>query len=213
MRPTSWLLAGLVFSFVIHASELPEKAANLSSRDVKVPGVLVTRIEKDYREFLKANQLPDNAPIKRRLMNVALELRQKRPGALHEDVRVNTPLGGGVVDLVEFVTPLRGGFHVKIVPTHENHSEVSSLRVFFVSRAKSRQLDGEIYGAGCDKFMEITSLFREKMTGPGFEVYTADQRYVSVLGGVYILVAFENDALEVGSISIMDSRYPGLMCE
>ncbi|MGZ3723730.1 MAG: hypothetical protein ACXVA9_12395, partial [Bdellovibrionales bacterium] len=122
-------------------------------------------------------------------------------------------LGGGVVDLSEFVTPLRGGFSLKVVAKKEDGSEPSGLRVFFVSKAKVHRLDGDDYGAGCDKFMEITSYYHRKNGGRGFDLYTAGQRYLSVVGGTFVAVVFEKEALHVGSLTFLDSRYPELMCE
>ena len=48
---------------------------------------------------------------------------------------------------------------------------------------------------------------------PGFELYTSDQRYLSVMGGTVVAFVFEDDALFVGSLTFTDSRYPDLLCE
>jgi len=196
------------------SGDLVSRAAKQSSRDVQIPLSLVTLIEREYRAFLKASQRPDTEGLKRKLMDVSVELRQKRVAALHEDVRVNTPLGGGIIDLAEFVTPLRGAFQMRIKPhVSNNHASIADLRVFFVSQAKNRSIAGEEYGAGCGKFMEITSYFTQKMAGRGFDLYTADQRYISVLGGTFVMVSFDKEALKVASVSFQDSRFPELMCE
>lgn len=194
-------------------SGLAVRSAKQSSRDVKVPRALVTRLEKEYREYLKHNQWPDQESLKRKLLDVSVELRQERPAALHEDVRINTPLGGGIVDLAEFVTPLRGAFHLLIKPRAEKNEVLEGLRVFFVSHGKERRIDGEDFGAGCGKFMEVTSFFNKKMDGSGFDLYTAEQRYVSVVGGIFVMAAFSREALQVGSVSFTDSRFPELICE
>jgi hypothetical protein len=220
MRPIELLLALAVFS--AHAEEpkaapsaegLAQRSAKQSSRDVKVPRRLVTLLEKEYREYLTHNQLPAQESLKRKLLDVSVELRQKRPAALHEEVRINTPIGGGVIDLADFVTPLRGAFQMQIKPSVDHEGAVEGLRVFYVSQAKERSVGGEDFGAGCGKFMEVTSYFTKKMAGAGFELYTAEQRYVSVVGGIFVLAAFAKDALQVGSVSFMDSRFPELTCE
>lgn len=226
MRISLTLCASLL-SVVAHASEPAKEAhgahdgagseefasrvAKQSSRDVKVPRSLVARIENEYREFLKVQQVPESKGLIRKLLNVTVEMSQKRPAALHENVRINTPLGGGVIDLAEFTTPVRGSFSTRIRGHLDDGHDIPGLRVFFVSKAKSREVGGEQFGAGCDKFMEITSLYTQKQSG--FELYTADQRYVSVLGGTFVLVAFAKEALQVGSVSFYDSRFPDLMCE
>lgn len=225
MRPIELAAFPLAISlfvsiFYAHAEEyagkeFAEHPARTSSRDVKIPRALVERIENDYHTFLSKSEGGGAKPsvVNRQLLNIAVEMTQKRPMALHEDARIVTPLGGGVIDLSEYVTPLRGAFHLKILAHKEDGTEPAGLRVFFISRAKPRILGGEEYGAGCGKFMEITSYFTKKNSGEGFELYTADQRYLSVLGGTFVTVAFQKEALYVGSVSFTDSRYPNLLCE
>jgi hypothetical protein len=60
--------------------------------------------------------------------------------------------------------------------------------------------------------MEITGYFDKKMDGAGFELYTADQRYLAAIGGTFIIVSFTKDALYVGSLGFEDSRYPDELC-
>lgn len=221
MRPTELLVvSAAVFALAASANEHapkesshPEtKSAKQSSRDVKVPKGLVARIEHDYREFLKAEKVPDKG-IQRKLLNLRVELSEKKHAALHEDAHIGTPLGGGVIDLADFVTPVRGAFQMKIRASGEKSDEAVPVKAYFVSRAKTRRIAGEQYGAGCDKYMEITNFFNRKMAGEGFQLYTADQRYVSVLGGTFVLVSFDKDALMVGSVTFQDSRFPELSCE
>jgi len=198
---------------VARMAELVDVAARTSSRDVRVPKALVARVEKDYDTFLTGEGVVNKVAVKRVLLNVRAELLQKKPGALHENARVVTPLGGGVVDLADLVTPVRASFHTKIVATHEDGGALHNARVYYVSRAKARSIDGDIYGAGCDKWMEITGYFNKIMRDGGFQLYTADQRYLSVLGGTFVLIGFAKEAIAVGSISFTDSRYPQVMCE
>lgn len=213
------IAAALVLSVSAMAAEehdgLVNRNATLSSRDVKIPRALVARIEREYREFLKDNQVVTKEGLRRKLLNVDVELRQEREGALHENVRINTPLGGGVVDLAEFVTPLRGAFHMKIRALEEKgaQDEVPDVRVFFVSHSKARLVDGESFGAGCDKFMEVTSLYRKEMSETGFDLYSTGQRYLSAVGGTFVLIGFDKEALKVGSVTFTDSRHPELLCE
>jgi len=217
-RTRRWLLAAAVgWSICASASEekltLEEKPARLSSRDVKIPKALTKKIEEDYQKFLVQQQVLTKLPIRRQLFNVSVEMVQKRPGPLVENVRVTAPLGGGVVDLSEFVTPLKGSFQVKILATKEDGSAPTEMQVYFVSKAKQRKIDKETFGSGCNKFMDITAYFASKMSAAGFEVYTAEQRYLSVLGGTFVLVGFEKDDLFVGSLTITDSRYAKLLCD
>ena len=73
------------------------------------------------------------------------------------------------------------------------------------------EIDGDEFGAGCNKYMDITSFYHRKARG--FDLYTAGQRYVSVMAGTFVAVVFEKEALYVGSLTFTDSRYPDVMCE
>lgn len=212
MLPTKLLLLGALVSFIAYANEPESKAAKQSSRDVKVPKGLVAKIEHDYREYLKSEKVAEKA-ITRKLLNITVNLSEERHAALHENARIGTPLGGGVIDLADFVTPIRGAFQMKITAAGEKSDEPMPVKTYFVSRAKTRRIGGETYGSGCDKYMEITNFFNRKMSQGGFQLYTADQRYVSVLGGTFVLVSFDKDALMVGSVTFQDSRFPELICE
>jgi hypothetical protein len=192
---------------------LVDRPARNSSRDTKIPQSLVKKLESDYHAFLVKNEVSQKENIKRKLLNISAELTQKKPSALHENARIVTPLGGGVVDLSEFVTPVRGAFSMKILAHKEDGSDPGNLRVFYVSKAKTRVIDGDEYGAGCGKYMEITSYYNKRNSRRGFDLYTAAQRYLSVVGGTFVIVDFEKDALHVGSLTFMDSRYPDLLCE
>lgn len=192
---------------------LSQHTARTSSRDVLVPRALVAKVEKEYDAFLTKAGVITKTPVKRGLLNIRVDLRQKRGGALHENARVVTPLGGGVVDLSDLVTPVRGAFTALIQSQQEDGHDPANVRVFYVSRAKRRTIAGETYGSGCNTWMEVTSQFNKAMGRDGFQLYTADQRYLSVIAGTFVVVSFAKEALSVASITFTDSRYPQVLCE
>lgn len=198
-------------AYASDAAKLDERPSTSGSRDVKVPRSLVHKLEADYRAFLKANEVPGKEHINRKLMNMSVELTQKRNAALHEDTRIVTPLGGGIVDLNEVVTPLRGSFNLKIMAQTEDGKAPENLKMYFISHAKRRKIDGSDYGTGCGKYMDVTGYLKRKPAG--LELYTAGQRYLSVVGGTFVAVAFAKEGLNVGTITFRDSRYPELLCE
>jgi hypothetical protein len=205
-------VSGIDLSF---AAESPYKQypAKQSSRDVKVPNRLVKTIETDYRTFMKTMKMPEGTAITRELLNVYVDLTQARAAALQENVRILTPVGGGVIDLQEFVTPLKGAFRARIVFERPRGEALKNIRVYYISRGERRNLDGDTFGAGCGRYFDITEYFNKKLTRDGVELFTADQRYVSVLAGTIVLVSFEREALHVGSVTFEDARYPALQCD
>jgi hypothetical protein len=205
------LLGVAVLSF--SAQAMKEAPARTSSRDVQLPRSLVARIEREYREFLKSQKVLELERIKRTLLDVTVELVQEHKASLYEDVRISTPLGGGVIDLAEHVTAVRGRFKVRVTPTVGKGEPLTGARVFYISDAKVRKLAGEDFGAGCGQFMEITDYFNKSMADGGFDVYTADQRYVSVLNGRFVIIKFDTDSIRAGSVKFTDSRYPEMSCD
>jgi hypothetical protein len=205
------LLGVAILSFSARA--MFDAPARASSRDVRLPKSLVARIERDYREFLKSQKVLETERIKRTLLDVTVDLVQEHKASLYEDVRISTPLGGGVIDLAEHVTAVRGGFKVRLTPTVGKGEPLTGIRVFYISDARVRKLAGEDFGAGCGQFMEITGYFNKSMTDGGFDVYTADQRYVSVLNGTFVITKFDTDSIRAGSVKFTDSRYPEMSCD
>jgi len=213
---TLWILCISYLAVSPGASAREERQAEASSRDVQLPRPLVDLIEREYKDFLaKQNLLPKDG-IRRSLLKAEVELRQKPETAnspLEDDFIVATPIGGGVVDLDEMVKLNRGVFLIDVRAKTEAGDQPPSLRVFFVSGSKKRILGRDEVGSGCNQFMEITKAYNQDWLPHGLEVYTADQRYVSVLAGTYVFVNFSTEALGVASVRILDSRFANLMCE
>lgn len=194
-------------------SPMAEVRARASSRDVKIPEALVGRLEKEYKRFMSKQEGAAKDEVRRGMLNLNLEFtRVGASNALAENTRVRLPTGGGVVDLADIVSPLRGGFRLRMVAKTEEGGEPVSTRVFFVSRAKERVVGGEAFGDGCHRYMEITNKYHKRWEHEGLNLLTADQRYVSVLGGTFLFVSFVKEALQVGIVSFTDSRYPELLC-
>jgi hypothetical protein len=126
--------------------------------------------------------------------------------------RIVTPPGGGAIDFADYVTPLKGGFHMKIQLEDEHHQPQPIAKVYFISESKAREIDHEKYGAGCGKYMDVTSYFNRQMKRNGFDLYTAEQRYVNVMRGTFILIAYTPEALQLASVAFLDSRYTKWDC-
>lgn len=194
-------------------ADLPQVAASGSSRDIKIPLPLVQRIEKQYHDFLIHEGAPKDQSVLRRLLSVSIDLTQDHAAALQQNMEVVTPQGGGIVDLSQFVTPVPGDFRVQFVVRADSGEKLGDVRAYFISHARTRVINGETFGAGCDKYMDITSYFNKTLLGSGLQVFTAGQRYASVLGGTFVVTAFTKEALYVGSLQFKDSRYPEYFCE
>lgn len=141
---------------------------------------------------------------------VPLKVRfvEKTEGLLNEpEIEFKFPRGGGEIDLAQFVKDQSGTFRVFF--ELEDLAPHDQMRAYFISRARKRKLEGEVWGAGCNKYMNIAKyIFGEGRT-KGIEVNTNRNRHDSVLGGTFFF-ALGN---QITQVTFKDSRQPHLFCD
>jgi hypothetical protein len=186
--------------------------ARKGAKENPLPKHLIKKIEEDYFKAINDPKTETKKPIVRQLLTVDTELTQEKLRALKGPTRIMTPPGGGTIDMADYVTPLKGAFHLKISLEDEHHHAQALSKVYFVSNSKKHEIDHEAYGAGCGKYMDVTSYFKKQMTRKGFDLYTAEQRYVNVLRGTFILINYTPEALQLASVTFLDSRYTKWDC-
>lgn len=196
-------------------------AVKKSDRDVEIPKPLVTLIEKEYIQLTQSSegqvspsQDPLTMDIPRKLLDITLYLHEKTTGVLMgRKYKFSLPAGGGTIDLAQAVqSHIRGSFYIEVEVDAEEKGKEAPLRVFFVSQAKQREIDGRQFGMGCDKFADITSYFHSAMNDQGFVVNTTEQRYISVVGGTFFFIRTTMEGLYLGSLTLEDSRFPRVQC-
>lgn len=138
-------------------------------------------------------------------------LVQKNPGIIQDEaVKISLPKGGGTLDLAQYVNPQRGTFYVGFeFPSFEGSSET---KVIFVSGARKRKIGGQIFGAGCNQFFDITERFFKEMKSEGIKVNTFQERYLSVLGGTFLFSAKKDKEVHVAQVSFRHSGFSPLFC-
>lgn len=121
------------------------------------------------------------------------------------------PAGGGELDLSAFVQPKNGSFYfaVEFLPDIEK----ADRKVYYLSGASERVLDGEKYGAGCHSYFDVSGAFQKAMSKEGFLVNTSGGRHVSALAGVYFFAAAVEGKLYLASLTIKDSARRTLQCQ
>jgi len=140
--------------------------------------------------------------------SLTVRLVEKSPGVLIDsEVEVKFPRGGGEIDLASFVKGQSGTFHVFF--QLEDAGPDDQMRAYFISRARKRKIDGEVWGAGCNKFMNIKNyIFGEGRT-KGIVVNTTRNRHDSVLGGTF----FFSNGNQVTQVTFKDSSQAHLFCD
>lgn len=181
----------------------------------------------EHPEVYMAQELPDDIKVPLKMWNffdaqaegfifseVKVWLKEKNPKTLVKpSLRIDFPKGGGEVDLSNFVSSGEkdnGSFFVGFdFPEFE---EATMKKVLFISRAKKRRLDGEIWGSGCNKVVDITNHFLKAMEKDGIKVNSTRLRHLSVLGGTFILAATKDGQNFITQVTFKDSGNLDLFC-
>lgn len=192
-----------------------------TSKNFKFPAPLKDIIEDEYVAFMKTQGPPFDIKTKEELLlqlpreylDLTVTLRPLASGTLSDPTIFSLPRGGGGIDLKDYVRGAKGSFFVTGTATKTVSPEQApaKLKIYFLSQAKKRKIGDEKFGAGCDRYMDITNYWLGK-SGEGIQVNATDQRYVSVLAGTYYFVGFESEKIFLASLKIYDSRYPSLQC-
>lgn len=142
---------------------------------------------------------------------VTVFLVQKNPGIVEgEAVKLVLPKGGGKIDLSRFITNQKGSFYVGFeFPAFE---EAKNKKVLFVSGSRKRKIGGQVFGAGCNQFFDITDRFFKEMKTGGLKVNTTQERYLSVLGGTFLFSAQSNNDVHIAQVTFKSSQYSPLFC-
>jgi hypothetical protein len=143
---------------------------------------------------------------------VAVILTEKNPGVLKQSpVKIVFPRGGGAVDLAQFINNKQGSFYVKFEFEQDSPKEAQGF-IFFVSQARKRKIDGEVFGSGCKKFMDIHKGLALASKSQGILVNTTRSRHLSVLGGNFIFASVLRKEIRLAQVSFKDSSHPEYFC-
>jgi len=197
-------------------------AIERTSKEFLIPRDLRETIEKEYVRLIHKdnikNVLPDEeltARIPREFLDLDIYLRQAASGTLSDNTHFYLPRGGGEIDLKNDVKGRKGSFYLTFAArrSHTPEAPLKDLHVYFMSEAKIRNIDGENFGAGCQKYMDVTQKLLSTNKGEGLQLNATDHRYLPVVGGVLYFVDFDPERkIFLGAVRIFDSRYASDMC-
>lgn len=163
--------------------------------DFKMPTALWTKIDQ-----IVGKDTLTYVPIK-------VKLVEKNPGVLVDsEINYQFPKGGGEIDLSQATRGQQGTF--RVIFDLSDFEKPDDVKVYFVSDARKRRLQDEIWGAGCNKYMDVTSFVKRKMLKDGLEVNTTQFRHLTVLGGHFIFV-LKN---QITQVTFTDSVHKEYFC-
>ncbi len=153
--------------------------------------------------------------IPRGLLDVTIYFMSGEQGVLSQNTEFDLPDGGGAIDLAGVVVGKKGSFymHFNVHRAGEPKSPLKNLRIYFFSNTKQRKIGGNLFGAGCDRYMDVTKTLLTANSKSGFHLNATKIRYLPVIGGTFYFVSFgPNKKIYLSAVRIADSRYPSLVC-
>ena len=119
-------------------------------------------------------------------------------------------MGGGELDLKDFVVGDKGSFFIKFSPGETK--DAGQLQVYFFSQSRKRKIDDEIFGSGCNVYFDISKKWANENSKKGIKVNVTESRHISVLGGHFIFVKKLDNKLYISQVKIYDSTKPEYFC-
>lgn len=168
------------------------------SDDIKVPTKVWDSMWENAQNFIFAD--------------VRVILKEKNPGVLVKpEIEIQYPVGGGRLNLREYLTGKAGTFYLNFkFPEFEDAKE---RRVFFISNAKKRKIGQDIYGTGCNKFLDITKSYFANFSKDGIKLNTTRARHLTVAGGTFIFASNKEERNFVSQLTLTDSDFVEMLCE
>lgn len=143
---------------------------------------------------------------------VTVILKEHNPNVLtNSEIRIELPRGGGKIDLSKYTGNSLGSFFVKF--EWPEWKEAPEIRSFYVSRARKRKLDGEVYGVGCNKYLEMSSEVAKENSKLGLKVNTTRDRHVTALSGHFVFAIKNGRQIFLSQVTFYDSTNRSLICE
>lgn len=196
-------------------------AGRLSSTDknVVIPKKVVHFLEEYYlhhyhHEYPKT-EIADNElliRIPRRTLKLKVALASHNPEVLNGSAVFEVGRGGGVLDLAEWVSGIRGDFHLAVQVMAEEGLDPKKVKVFFVSRAPATEIEGQRWGMGCGSFAEVTTFYHKVLSDKGLRLNSTGNRYLYAATGTFVFAVGAGENLHLTSFSITDSRYQHSLC-
>jgi len=157
------------------------------------------------RSMLKTKPPIEQVPFK-------VFLIEKTKGVLgNTNLELQYPAGGGFLDYKTFLqSPAPGYFLLDVQFGPE--MDPKDFHVFYLSHARVRQIGGKTVGNGCGRYYDITKFWQDSAKNGGIELYTGDNRHISLTAGIFFFVTPFRGKLRMAHLTIKDSRYKDLEC-
>ena len=118
--------------------------------------------------------------------------------------------GAGEIDLADIIVAERpASFYLGI---NLVRPETENYHIYFLNEAKQRKIDGKTVGVECGDYVDLSEINKRLFERDGLLALTGDARHVTLLSGIYYIIAFSDEDVYVSHFRIKDSRFPSLSC-
>ncbi len=202
----STLCACLSVGLLLACSQEPdregyEETALSTSMERKIPRQLWDRIEGESSEGVESRI---------RFVEVDVYLLEVNEGVLQKPrLKLRLPVGGGEVDLADFMGETKGSFYLDF----EIAGLAESPFVYFVSQVQSSSDLGDELGSGCGVMANLSNKFSQWRKVGGLKLNSTRGRHVRVAGGDFVIFAKQEDKTLISRVSLVDRTQPEIFCK
>jgi len=197
----------ILFSFGCkkHQEMHPETLTVSSvAEDFKIPKDFVEKIKESAGKESHATPEFIFSPLK-------VSLYSDQENVLDQSyLHIQLPNGGGKIDLAQFVKG-DGSFYLGF-PDDQFNQPMTLENIYFISDAPQTTIEGEKYGLGCGKWIELKPKIKELQKNNFLKLNTFSLRYLYVSAGYYLVVQKKGAQYFVSHLNLTDSRYKDKLC-
>jgi len=173
--------------------------------DFKIPKAFVLKIKESLSKESQAKPEFIFSPLK-------VSLYSDQENVLQQNyLHIQLPNGGGKIDLAEWLKG-DGSFYLGFPSEQFNNPQVTLENIYYISDVPQVTVDGEKYGLGCGKWIDLKPKLKEVQKHNFLKLNTFNLRYLYVSVGYYLVVQKKGTQYFVSHLNLTDSRYKDKLC-
>lgn len=202
-----FFIGALILSCSSHHEHEEMKVLEVTefASDISIPKSFIQQIESDL--LLESKIL---SPVYL-FIPLKVQFTEKSHGTLLSHAfQVAFPKSGGHIDLQSVVTG-QGSFYFSFPA--EQFKELPELEhLFYMSQSPIVKIDGEDFGLGCGKWVDLKKQFANLQKPNFLRVNTTLNRHLHVMAGSYIFVFRKLNQIYLTQVTITDSKNKNQLC-
>lgn len=175
------------------------------AKDFKIPSKILDSIDQSILTELKSvRPVYIFSPIE-----VILESEDKKM-IKNGGVKIEFPNGGGQLNLSDYIYG-QGTFSIKFnKKIFEKNPEL--IHLYYISDSPVKSIDGEKYGLGCGKMVDLKPKYDVFISDTGLVLNTTHERHLSVLAGYYVFIFKNKNQVWLTHLHITDKNFTESLC-